>query len=69
MIKLILVGSIFTTGRNDKEWILMYLLEMQLIYIVFTQRERAKMIRDRINKERRGIEPEPAERRDEEVCL
>lgn len=28
-----------------------------------------KMIRDRINKERRGIGPESAERKDEEVCL
>lgn len=47
----------------------MYSLEMQLIYIVFTQGERAKMIRDRINKERRVIGPESAERKDEEVCL
>lgn len=41
-IKFTLVGSIFTTGRNDREGLQMYFRTTVNIYIVFTQRERPR---------------------------
>lgn len=65
-IKLILVGSIFTTGRNDREGLQMYFRTAVNIYC-FHSEGKTKRIRDRIK--RGACSAKSAERRNEEVSL